>query len=132
MLDHVFLEWVTSLTPKWKFDRGKQKHILVKLARKLGVPSAVLDRPKQGFAVPLQHWLRHELKDLTLSVLLEPQTLQRGYFNPSGIKRLINHFFQGRTDDCLEIWRLMMFELWFRNFLSNLRARDPWPEPMCV
>lgn len=132
MLDHIFLEWVTSLTPKWKFDRGRQKQILLKLARKLGVPSAVLDRPKQGFAVPLQHWLRHELKDLVLSLLLDSRTLQRGYFNASGVKRLIDHFFQGRTDDCLEIWRLMMFELWFRNFHGKITSNHARSTTTCA
>jgi len=127
ILDHVFLEWVTCLATKWKFDGKRQKHILIKLARKLGVPSAVLDRPKQGFAVPLQHWLRHELKDLVLSILLDSRTLQRGYFDPSGVKRLINSFFQGRTDDCLEIWRLMMLELWFRNFHGKLTVNHAQP-----
>lgn len=127
MLDHVFLEWVTSLAPQWKFGGGRQKHILLKLARKLGVPAAVLDRPKQGFAVPLQHWLRNELKDTVLSLLLDSRTLQRGYFNSSGVKRLIDHFFRGRTDGCLEIWRLMMFELWVRNFHSKIVSNHPQP-----
>jgi asparagine synthase (glutamine-hydrolysing) len=132
MLDHVFIEWVTSLAPKWKFDGGRQKYILLKLARKLGVPSAVLDRPKQGFAVPLRHWLRHDLKDMVLSLLLDSQTLQRGYFNPRGAKELIDHFFQGRTDDCLEIWRLMMFELWFRNFHSKITGNHARPTTTCA
>jgi asparagine synthase (glutamine-hydrolysing) len=124
MLDHVFLEWVASLTPRWKMSKRSQKYILTKFAARVGVPSEALCRPKQGFALPLLHWIRHELKELILTVLLEPRTLQRGYFNERGVRRLLNEFFSGRTDDYLIIWRLMMFELWQRNFLEQFTIKD--------
>jgi asparagine synthase (glutamine-hydrolysing) len=122
MLDHVFLEWVTSLTPEWKMRGGMQKYILRKLAERVGVPKEVLYRPKQGFALPLGHWMRHELKDLILAVMLDPVTLQRGYFNPSGIRRLLDEHFRGRSDHSARLWRLFMFELWHRNFLESFRS----------
>ncbi|HUA14007.1 MAG TPA: asparagine synthase (glutamine-hydrolyzing) [Verrucomicrobiae bacterium] len=125
MLDHIFLEWVASLSPEWKMNHRGQKFILRKLAERLGVPDAALHRPKQGFALPLLHWMRGELKDLVLTLLLESRTLQRGYFNAAGVKRLLNAFFCGRTDDCHEIWRLMMFELWQRNFLERINRHQP-------
>ncbi len=131
MLDHIFLEWVTSLTPEWKMGKRGQKYILTRLAERVGVPREALSRPKQGFALPLLHWIRHELKDLTLSLLLEPKTLHRGYFNEHGVRLLLNEFFCGRTDDYLVIWRLMMFELWQRNFLEQFRTRDTKEPPSC-
>jgi asparagine synthase (glutamine-hydrolysing) len=118
MLDHVFLEWVVSLGPQWKMGKSGQKYILTKLAERLGVPARVLHRPKRGFTLPLVHWLRSELKDLVVTFLLEPRTLQRGYFNEAGVRRLLHEFLQGRSDDHLPIWRLLMFELWQRNFLE--------------
>jgi asparagine synthase (glutamine-hydrolysing) len=129
MLDHVFLEWVTSLTPEWKMGKRGQKYILARLAERVGVPRKALSRPKQGFALPLLHWIRHELKDLTLSLLLEPKTLHRGYFNEKGVRFLLNEFFRGRTDDYLVIWRLMMFELWQRSFLEKFRTGDSKEPP---
>jgi asparagine synthase (glutamine-hydrolysing) len=125
MLDHVFLEWVTALKPYWKMGGRGQKYILTRLAERLGVPREVLHRPKQGFALPLVHWLRHELKDLVQTILLEPRTLQRGYFHEAGVRHLLNEFFLGHTDEYLEIWRLMMFELWQRNFLEPFRIGMP-------
>jgi len=98
LLDHVFLEWVTALGPQWKMRRGSQKFILKKLAQRVGVPSEVLNRPKQGFSLPLGHWMRHELKDLVLTTLLDPQTLQRGYFNPNGVRKMLDEHFQSRRD----------------------------------
>jgi len=129
MLDHVFLEWVTSLSPDWKMRQRGQKYILTKLAERLGVPGEALHRPKQGFALPLVHWLRHDLKELVLSLLLEPRTLQRGYFNEKGVRHLLSEFFDGRTDDYLQVWRLMMFELWQRNFLEQYKAANSEEQP---
>jgi asparagine synthase (glutamine-hydrolysing) len=118
MLDHVLLEWVAGLGPEWKMGKQGQKYILTKLARRLGVPARVLDRPKQGFTMPLVHWMRHELKDLMHSLLLERRTLQRGYFNERGVRRLWQNFAEGRSDDHLPLWRLFIFEIWQRNFLE--------------
>jgi asparagine synthase (glutamine-hydrolysing) len=132
MLDHVFLEWTTSLTPHWKMRKRGQKYILTKLAERVGVPREALRRPKQGFALPLLHWMRHELKEMVLTLLLEPRTLQRGYFNEQGVRHLLNEFFRGHTDDYHAIWRLMMFELWQRNFLEQSSGNDREEEPNCV
>jgi asparagine synthetase B (glutamine-hydrolysing) len=85
----------------------------------VGVPQEVLNRPKQGFALPLVHWMRGELKDDLLPVLLEPRTLARGYFNPKAIRVLLEEHRRGRRDHSAQIWMLLMFELWHRNFLES-------------
>jgi asparagine synthase (glutamine-hydrolysing) len=118
ILDHQFVEWVTGLPPQWKLRGSTQKYILRKLAERVGVPREALNRPKQGFALPLVHWMRNELKDV-LMILLEPRTLQRGYFEADGIRKLMNdHLYGGRVLTG-RIWRLLMFELWHRNFLEK-------------
>jgi asparagine synthase (glutamine-hydrolysing) len=132
LLDHLFVEWVTGLPIEWKLRGRQQKYILRKLAVRVGVPQEALDRPKQGFALPLVHWIRNELRELILSVLLEPRTLQRGYFNPSAVKRLLDEHFRGRRDHSGEIWRLLIFELWHRNFLEKIRMAEWGSEPYRV
>lgn len=125
LLDHIFLEWVTGLTPEWKTRNGTQKYILRKLAERVGVPKEVLNRRKQGFALPLVRWMRNELKDLIMSVMLEPRTLQRGYFNPAAVEKLLAEHLRGRRDHSARIWRLLMFELWHRNYLEAVPAKAP-------
>jgi asparagine synthase (glutamine-hydrolysing) len=124
MVDHVFMEWATGLTAQWKMRGDEQKYIFRKLAERLGVPRGALYRTKQGFALPLVHWTRHELKDLILTVLLEPRSLQRGYVNACAVRQLLDEHFRGRRNHTGRIWRLLMFELWHRNYLEKVHETD--------
>jgi asparagine synthase (glutamine-hydrolysing) len=124
ILDHLFLEWVTGLPPQWKMRGKRQKYIFSKLAKRVGVPKEVLDRPKQGFTLPLGHWMRNELNELITSVLLDSSTAQRGYFNPQGVRRMLDEHSRGRRDHSARIWRFLMFELWHRNFLASVRMTN--------
>jgi len=132
ILDHVFVEWATGLPAEWKIRRGQQKYILRKLAERVGVPREVLYRSKQGFTLPLVHWIRHELKEMIQSVLLDARTLQRGYFDPRGVRQLLDEHFRGRRNHYGRIWRLLMFELWHRNYLERVRASNANDEPYPV
>jgi asparagine synthase (glutamine-hydrolysing) len=128
ILDHVFVEWATTLAPRWKLHSGERKYVLKRVAERLGVPSEVLYRRKQGFALPLVHWIRDQLKDELPRLLLEPRTLQRGYLNPSAVRRLLDEHFRGRFDHSAIIWQLLVFELWHRNYLETLpqcRSEQP-------
>ena len=82
MLDHEFLEWVTSLPVELKFRDGVRKHILKKLAERLGIPSALLHRKKQGFQLPLVEWMRNEMKTKFWGILLEPRMLSADTSSP--------------------------------------------------
>ncbi len=126
MLDHVLVEWVTQLSPGWKIRFNERKYILRKLARRLGVPNDVLNRPKQGFALPLVHWWRNELKEDLLAILFEPKTLDRGYYDRVALRQLIDEHQSGRRDHSAQLWLLLVFELWHRHFLESLvpQAQD--------
>lgn len=122
ILDHVLIDWVASLPSNWKYRNGVRKYLLRKLAERLGVPG--LNRPKQGFAMPLTHWWKCELRDTLLPILLEPKTLQRGYLNSSAVRQLVNEHLSGRRDYGQELWLLLIFELWHRNFLEHATVRE--------
>ncbi len=117
-LDHVFAEWAAQLSPRWKMRGGELKYILKRLAERLGVPRQVLYRRKQGFSMPLVHWFRQDPSPALLEVLLEPKTIQRGYFNAKELRRRLFEHRQGLRDRSWEIWHLLIFELWHRNFLE--------------
>jgi asparagine synthase (glutamine-hydrolysing) len=117
-LDHTFAEWAARLSPKWKMRGSEPKYILKKLAEKLGVPREVLYRRKQGFSMPLVHWFRQDPSPALLEILHEPRTIQRGYFNADGLRRRLDEHRSGWRDRSWEIWQLLIFELWHRNFLE--------------
>jgi len=119
MLDHEFVEWVSSLPVDWKFTAGTRKYILKKLAVRLGIPGELLHRRKQGFQLPLVDWMRSELKDQFLSILLEPRTLQRGYFRAQAVQQLVEEHLRGRRNRSGMLWRMLVLELWHRNFLES-------------
>jgi asparagine synthase (glutamine-hydrolysing) len=130
ILDHEFVEWVAGLPLKYKFRDGTRKYIFKKLAERIGIPSNCLHRRKAGFSMPLVHWMRHELRDSLLGIVVEPRTLQRGYFNPSAIRALLDEHLRGRRNHAGALWLLLVFELWHRNFLEarGVTAQGSVPE----
>lgn len=127
LLDHVFVELATTLPLSMKLRRGTRKYMLRKLAERLEIPREVLDRPKQGFALPLKHWMRAELKDEIANVLLEPRTLQRGYFRKSQVERLLHEHHRAERDHSTALWQMLAFEMWHRNYLERLAAAPSRP-----
>lgn len=125
LLDHLFVEWATRLPLEWKLRGQSQKYILKKLAERVGVPREVLHRPKQGFALPLVHWMRHELREDLARILLEPRSLNRGYFTRAGIENLLHEHFHAQRDRSSQLWMLLVFELWHRNFLESSAYGSP-------
>ena len=119
LLDHLFVELAVSFPLKTKLRGHTRKYLLLKLAERLGIPKKVLYRPKQGFSLPLMHWMRGELKDEITSLLLEPMTLQRGYFRKKAVEQILQEHSRGRRDYSAIIWQLLVFELWHRNFFGR-------------
>jgi asparagine synthase (glutamine-hydrolysing) len=121
-LDHPLAEWAAMLSPRWKSRHGELKYVLKKLAERLNIPKKVLYRPKQGFAMPLLHWFRESPAPALLNILLEPRTMWRGYFDESGVRQLLSEHRKQIRDRSWELWHLLIFELWHRNFVETRPA----------
>jgi asparagine synthase (glutamine-hydrolysing) len=122
LLDHVFVELAAKLPLAMKMRGGTSKYLLRRLAEQMGVPRHVLYRPKKGFALPLKHWMRAEMKAELSAVLLEPRTLQRGYFRKEPIERMLREHKRGERDHSAGLWQLLALELWHRNYLERQRS----------
>ena len=99
------------------------KHIFKRAVRGL-VPDEILDRPKQGFGVPIQKWINQELRGYIRDVLTERKTRERGYFNPRYIDLLLDEHSRNRRDHSTQLWTLFMLELWHRMFAEPATAGD--------
>lgn len=120
LLDHPFVEFAARIPADMKFKNGRTKHIFVKALRGW-LPDAVLDRPKQGFAVPVGSWLRRHLKPLLAETILSERCRRRGILNALSVEEVVRRHEGGRALDS-HVWTLISFELWCRTFLDG-RAR---------
>jgi asparagine synthase (glutamine-hydrolysing) len=117
LLDHHVIEFAASLPPGLKIRGGGLKYLLKQLAFTL-VPRAMLDRPKQGFAVPVNHWFRGSLREAFGDILGSPVTRQRGYFDYTFVDRILAEHVSGKRDHALRLWQLLVFELWNRQYVD--------------
>jgi len=133
LLDHVVMESANRIPARLKLRGREGKYLLKRLAARLGVPAEAINRPKRGFAVPLVDWFRGELKEQLLDVLTDSRTRQRGYFQWAGVARILDDHLRGRRDRSRELFVLLVFELWHRNFLEPLRKgllfAQSWSDP---
>ena len=120
LLDHKLVEFAATIPPELNLHNGTTKYVLKQAMRGI-LPEEIIDRPKQGFAIPLGYWFRGKLGAYVRDLLLGESARRRGFFNGSYIEELVAQHERGRNLD-LQLWTLISFELWARVFLDR-RAR---------
>jgi asparagine synthase (glutamine-hydrolysing) len=121
LLDHRIVEFALSLPPHMKLRRGRTK-VILRDAMRGRLPEMVLNKPKEGFSIPLKHWLRGALQPLMMDLLAADCVQRRGYFEPQTVSRWVSEHLQGRANHSHRLWTLMVFELWHRQVLDVGRA----------
>ena len=116
LLDVNVVEWGVSLPRKYKIKGFETKHILKDVARSL-VPAELIDRPKMGFGIPRAEWLRSGMKEMVVDTLTDTTATQRGWFNTSEVRKVIDIHMAGEDKDNL-LWPILMLELWARTWLD--------------
>jgi asparagine synthase (glutamine-hydrolysing) len=116
LLDVNVVEWGISLPRDFKIKGLEAKHILKDIARSL-VPAELIDRPKMGFGIPRADWLRVGMRELVIDTLMDSTATNRGWFNPTEVKKLVELHMSGQDRDNL-IWPMLMLELWARTWLD--------------
>ena len=117
-LDHVLVEFAARLPLRLKLDGFTTKRILREAVRDI-VPAAVLTRPKMGFPVPFNGWLRGRWNTVARDVLLDRRARERGLIDPAAVSRLLDEHRDGRRAQGDAIWALMNLELWYRTFIDG-------------
>jgi asparagine synthase (glutamine-hydrolysing) len=110
-LDHRLMEFALKLPFDLKLRQGRTKWALRQILYR-HVPRELVDRPKQGFSVPLCKWLRGPLQDWAES-LLDTSRLQReGFFHPAPVRHLWSEHLNGKHDGSARLWNVLMFQAW--------------------
>ena len=117
-LDHELMEFAASIPAELKLA-GMQKKVVLRDALRGEIPDDILDRPKQGFGVPIVDWFRGELRGYVEDVLFDPVARSRGYFDERYVRHLVTSHGKGREDHSYRIWALLMHELWHREFVDG-------------
>jgi asparagine synthase (glutamine-hydrolysing) len=116
LLDHRLVEYAFRLPQRLKRGALGPKHILKSILYRY-VPRQLVDRPKQGFGIPLDRWLRNELKVLVLDYLSEDGIRKAGIFDWRIVGQVKDDFYAGSQRLKSPIWRLLAFEMWRESWL---------------
>jgi asparagine synthase (glutamine-hydrolysing) len=122
LLDHRLIEFAQRIPAVFKLRGSETKSILKKAMRGI-IPDEIIDRPKQGFGVPMQKWFKEDLREMVIDTLNDSRTRQRGYFDQRVVSATLREHLSGRRDNSRHLWSLLMLELWHRAFI------DHQPEP---
>jgi asparagine synthase (glutamine-hydrolysing) len=111
MLDHRFAERALALASARNTVDGQSKHLLREILYRY-VPPELVDRPKQGFAVPLVHWLRFELRDWAEALLDRKKLQEQGLWQPEAVRSVWDAHRSGRVDYSFQLWGVLSFQAW--------------------
>jgi asparagine synthase (glutamine-hydrolysing) len=111
LLDHRLVEFAATLPSHLKRRDGQSKYLLREVLNRF-IPSELTDRPKMGFGVPLDAWLRGPLREWTFDLLTPSRLERQGLLDPAPIAELIADHFSGRSNNAVKLWNVLMLQVW--------------------
>jgi asparagine synthase (glutamine-hydrolysing) len=121
LLDHRVVEFAVRLPLSMRVRNGRGKHLLRQVARRW-LPNEVLDKPKQGFAIPLPEWFRASLGNMAHDVFADRRFRERGWVEPDAVDALLTAHRSARADHSETLWQTLCLELWARRFVDDRGA----------
>jgi asparagine synthase (glutamine-hydrolysing) len=115
ILDHKLMELAATIPSSMKLRGMNGKYIFKKTLNEV-LPRSVLNRKKMGFGVPLAQWLRNDLREFARAVIFDQR--QDSFLNDSSVNRIWQEHQRGFRDRSTELWSILMFRLWQREFLT--------------
>ncbi len=116
LLDHKLVEFAFGLGGDWKLRGGESKWVFKKTMEAF-LPHENVYRPKEGFSIPIKHWLRHELREMMLDRLSEKRVREAGLFDYGAVGSMIRAHLAGRRNFSHQLWALLVLEIWKENYL---------------
>ncbi|MGD9129888.1 MAG: asparagine synthase (glutamine-hydrolyzing) [Candidatus Woesebacteria bacterium] len=116
-LDHKLVEFVFFLPSSQKIYFNQSKILLRKIMNN-DLPSKILKRKKQGFLLPVQQWLNHELKNFAKEIILDQNSHARQIYQIKALEKLFTpQKLLAELEKSNLIWRLLIFEFWYSKYL---------------
>ena len=114
LLDHRVIEFAWTLPMHMRIREGQGKWLLRQVLYKR-VPRAMMERPKMGFGVPINEWLRGPLRPWAEDLLDERRMREEGYLNPTPVHAKWREHLSGQRDWAYWLWDVLMFQAWLRH-----------------
>jgi len=111
-LNRELIEYAYSIPLSFKIREGESKWVLKEILRKY-IPNEYIDRPKQGFGIPISHWMRNDLKEWVNDMLSSDMLLKHGFFNSSVVNKVKNEHFDLHHNYEHKLWSLIQFNQWY-------------------
>jgi asparagine synthase (glutamine-hydrolysing) len=118
LIDHRVVAFSWQLKPEWKARPGRGKYLLRRVLDRY-VPRPLMERPKMGFAVPIDSWLRGPLRDWAESLLDEAHLKRDGILAPAPIRQKWQEHLSGKRNWQYLLWDVLMFQAWKERWLPN-------------
>jgi len=113
-LDHRIVQFAWSLPQSIKLKDGQTKWPLRQVLYRY-VPRDLIERPKMGFSIPLDQWLRHSLRDWAESLLDESRLKKEGFFHSGPIRAIWSEHLSGKRNWAPLLWSVLMFQAWLED-----------------
>jgi len=112
-LDHHVFAFSSSLPLSYKINKGTSKWILREILKKY-IPENLINRPKMGFGIPLEAWLRGPLKEWADDLLDEKVIIESGMLNPKVVRQKWEEHISGKRNWHYQLWAILMFQAWYK------------------
>lgn len=117
ILDKEVMQFAAKLPMHLKLNDGTGKVLLRQLCKKY-LPPQLLNKPKQGFGIPLAEWLRGDLREKMWDTLNQQSIKERGMFNVAFAKKMMEQHETGAVDNSEQLWVVLMAETWAQRFID--------------
>jgi asparagine synthase (glutamine-hydrolysing) len=113
LLDHRIFEWAATLPDDFKYSTLKGKKFLIKELVHKYVPKEIMERPKKGFGIPLEKWMKSHFYFLLDEYLNVVELKKHGILNHNYVEELCHRFKKGDTSLYMKLWAILMFQIWY-------------------
>ena len=115
-LDQNIIEWAAQLPNHYKIRNGHKKYLLKEIVHRY-LPKEMMDRPKAGFAIPIDEWFSRELAEYFAIYLNKDYIDKQGIFNSDLVLRWTSLYQSGKKEYMTQLWNILMFQLWYEKWM---------------